>query len=108
EDIPVIVVILDNRVLGMVAQWQRIFYNRRYSAVQFKDIPDFVKLAEAYNVEGIRTNNPEEIEKAVSRAIRNNTALLVDVPINPEEDVLPFVPPGRSYKDVILPGGLRK
>lgn len=108
EDIPVIVVILDNRVLGMVAQWQRIFYNRRYSAVQFKDIPDFVKLAEAYNVEGIRTNDPEEIERVVARAIRNNTALLVDVPINPEEDVLPFIPPGRSYKDIILPGGLRK
>jgi acetolactate synthase-1/2/3 large subunit len=108
ENIPVIVVILDNRMLGMVAQWQRIFYNRRYMAVQFAESPDFVKLAEAYGVEGVRAETPEEVEKAVSNAIRNNTPLVVDVIIDPEADVLPFVPPGRSYKDIIIPGGYPK
>jgi acetolactate synthase-1/2/3 large subunit len=105
ESIPVMVVILDNRMLGMVAQWQRIFYNRRYMAVQLAETPDFVKLAEAYGVEGVRAETPEEVERAVSNAIRNNTPLIVDVIINPEADVLPFVPPGRSYKDIIIPGG---
>ncbi len=105
ENIPVMVVILDNRMLGMVAQWQRIFYNRRYMAVQLAETPDFVKLAEAYGVEGVRAETPEEVERAVSNAIRNNTPLIVDVIINPEADVLPFVPPGRSYKDIIIPGG---
>ncbi|MEN2974361.1 MAG: biosynthetic-type acetolactate synthase large subunit [Candidatus Caldarchaeales archaeon] len=105
ENIPVTVVILDNRMLGMVAQWQRMFYNRRYMAVQFNNFPDFVKLAEAYGVEGVRAETPQEVEKAVSYAIRNNVPLVVDVPINPEADVLPFVPTGRSYKDIIIPGG---
>ena len=105
EEIPVIVIILNNSVLGMVAQWQRIFYNRRYMAVQFAETPDFVKLAEAYGVEGVRAEAPEEVERTVSNAIRNNTPLVVDVIINPEADVLPFVPPGRGYKDMIIPGG---
>jgi len=108
ENIPVIVVILDNRMLGMVAQWQRIFYDRRYMAVQFANIPDFVKLAEAYGIEGVRAETPKEVELAVSNAIRNDTPLVVDVLIDPEADVLPFVPPGRSYKDIILPGGYSK
>lgn len=108
ENIPVIVVILDNRMLGMVAQWQRIFYNKRYMAVQFADTPDFVKLAEAYGVEGVRAESPEELRRAVSNAIRNNTPLVVDVPIDPEADVLPFVPPGRSFKDIIIPVGYAK
>lgn len=108
EDIPVIVVILDNRMLGMVAQWQRTFYNRRYMAVQFTNVPDFVKLAEAYDVEGVRAETLEEVEKAVSHAVRDNIPMVVDVPINPEADVLPFVPPGKSFKEMILPGGYVK
>ncbi len=108
EDIPVTVVILDNRMLGMVAQWQRIFYNRRYMAVQFTNTPDFVKLAEAYNVEGVRAETLEEVEKAVSYSLRNNIPMVVDVPVNPEADVLPFVPPGKSFKEIILPGGYSK
>ncbi|MEM1584046.1 MAG: biosynthetic-type acetolactate synthase large subunit [Nitrososphaerota archaeon] len=108
ENIPVIVIVLDNRMLGMVAQWQRIFYNKRYMAVQFADTPDFVKLAEAYGVEGVRAESPEELGRAVSNAIRNNTPTVVDVPVDPEADVLPFVPPGRSFKDIIIPGGYAK
>ncbi|MCS7126044.1 MAG: biosynthetic-type acetolactate synthase large subunit [Aigarchaeota archaeon] len=103
ENIPVVVVILDNRMLGMVAQWQRMFYGRRYMAVQFKDSPNFVKLAEAYGVEGVRAESPQEVERTVSHAIRNNIPMVVDVPINPEADVLPFVPAGRSFKDIIIP-----
>ena len=104
ENIPVIVVIFDNRMLGMVAQWQRLFYDRRYMGVQLPPVPDFVKLAESYDVEGVRAESPEELRKAVVRAMRNNIPIVIDVPISPEEDVYPFVPPGRSLSDVIIKG----
>lgn len=102
ENIPVIVVIFNNRMLGMVAQWQRLFYNRRYVGVQLSETPDFVKLAEAYGVEGVRAETPEELRSAVARGIRENMPMVIDVPIHPEADVLPFVPPGRSYSEVIV------
>jgi len=104
ENIPVIVVIFDNRMLGMVAQWQRLFYERRYMGVQLSQVPDFVKLAESYDVEGVRAESPEELRRAVLRALRNNQPMVIDVPISPEEDVYPFVPPGKSLSDVIIPG----
>lgn len=102
EQIPVIVVIFDNRMLGMVAQWQRLFYNRRYVGVQLSESPDFVKLAEAYGVEGVRVETPEELRRAVVRGIREDIPMVIDIPIHPEADVLPFVPPGRSYSEVIV------
>ncbi len=105
ENIPVIVVILDNRRLGMVAQWQRMFFNRRYVAVEIPPVPDFVKLAESYGVEGVRAETPEEVGRAITHALRNNIPMVIQVPISPEENVYPFVPPGKSYREVILPGG---
>ena len=102
ENIAVIVMILDNRMLGMVAQWQRLFYNRRYSSTDLGEFPDFVKLAEAYGVEGVRTDDPEELKSILRRAVRTDQPIIIDVPISREEDVLPFIPPGRSFREVIL------
>ena len=102
ENIAVIVMILDNRMLGMVAQWQRLFYNRRYSSTDLGEFPDFVKLAEAYGVEGVRTDDPEELKSILRRAVRADQPIIIDVPISREEDVLPFIPPGRSFREVIL------
>ena len=102
ENIAVIVMILDNRMLGMVAQWQRLFYNRRYSSTDLGEFPDFVKLAEAYGVEGVRTNDPEELKSILRRAVRADQSIVIDVPISREEDVLPFIPPGRSFREIIL------
>ncbi|MEM4164723.1 MAG: biosynthetic-type acetolactate synthase large subunit [Nitrososphaerales archaeon] len=101
EGIPVIVVIMDNRSLGMVEQWQRIFYNRRYSSVKFGSTPDFVRLAESYGAVGIIAHTLEEFEKAFNHALLSEVATVIDVPIDPEEDVYPFVPPGAGLKDIL-------
>ncbi|MEM2902529.1 MAG: biosynthetic-type acetolactate synthase large subunit [Candidatus Bathyarchaeia archaeon] len=100
ENIPVIVVILNNRMLGMVAQWQRLFYDRRYSAVKL-DKPDFVKLAEAYGAQGLRPQSLEEFREAFKKALKCDVTTVIDVPIDPEEDVMPMIPPGGGLKDMI-------
>ncbi|MEM3194417.1 MAG: thiamine pyrophosphate-dependent enzyme, partial [Candidatus Bathyarchaeia archaeon] len=100
--IPVIVVVLNNSVLGMVAQWQRLFYRRRYSAVDLKGIPDFVKLAEAYGAQGFRAQSIEEFRAAFKEALNSDVTTVIDVPISSEENVMPMVPPGNSLKDIML------
>jgi len=94
EDIPVIVIVLNNSVLGMVAQWQRMFYKGRYSAVKLGSVPDFVKLAEAYGALGLRARSIAEFAKAVKTALKSDVTTVIDVPISMEEDVTPMVPPG--------------
>jgi acetolactate synthase-1/2/3 large subunit len=101
ENLPVIVVVLNNNVLGMVAQWQRLFYDGRYSAVKLKGNPDFVKLAEAYGAEGVRTEDIKAFRSAVRRAIAADVPTVIDVPIDPEENVMPMVPPGMGLKDTL-------
>lgn len=102
EGLPVIVVILNNSSLGMVAQWQRLFYNRRYSAVLFSSIPDFVKLAESFGAEGVRVYTLDEFKRAFTESLKGDVTTVIDVPIHPEEDVYPFVGPGKTLKDILL------
>jgi acetolactate synthase-1/2/3 large subunit len=94
ENIPVTVIVLNNSVLGMVAQWQRTLYDRRYNAVHLGKSPDFVKLAEAYGAQGFRVGSIEEFQKAVKTALTSKVTTVIDVPIATETDVVPFVPPG--------------
>jgi acetolactate synthase-1/2/3 large subunit len=101
EKIPVTVIVMNNSVLGMVAQWQRLFYGRRYSAVNLGSTPDFVKLAEAYGAEGIRVGSLKEFSKAVRRAMKSEVTTVIDVPISPEENVFPMMPPGAGLKGVV-------
>ncbi|MEM2154101.1 MAG: biosynthetic-type acetolactate synthase large subunit [Nitrososphaeria archaeon] len=100
ENIPVMVVILNNSMLGMVAQWQRLFYNRRYSAVKLVN-PDFIKIAEACGAIGVRVGSLEELKNTVEQALKNEVTTVIDVPISPEEDVFPMVPPGKGLKGMI-------
>jgi acetolactate synthase-1/2/3 large subunit len=102
EQIPVTVIILNNQMLGMVAQWQRFFYKRRYSSVHLGKVPDYVKLAEAYGATGVRVNTIPELESAVTRAIQSPVTTIIDVPISPEENVLPMLPPGAGIKEMII------
>jgi acetolactate synthase-1/2/3 large subunit len=102
ENLPVIVVLLNNQMLGMVAQWQRTFYNRRYEGVHLKNCPDYVKVAEAYNAQGIKAQSLGELENALRSALKSNLATVIDIPIDPEEDVYPFVAPGTGLKDMIV------
>lgn len=104
DKLPVIVFLLNNYMLGMVAQWQRTFYNRRYSGVHQYRCPDYVKLAEAYGAQGIRTESMSELEKALKTAVSSEVATVIDIPIDPEEDVYPFVAPGSGLKDMIVGG----
>ncbi len=94
ENIPVTVIVLNNSVLGMVAQWQRMLYKRRYMAVNLGKTPDFVKLAEAYGAQGFHVGSLQEFTKAVKQALKSKVTTVIDVPIGSEEDVKPFVPPG--------------
>ncbi len=94
ENIPVTVIVLNNSVLGMVAQWQRTLYQRRYMAVKLGTSPDFVKLAEAYGAQGTRVRSVAEFQAAVKKALKSKVTTVIDVPIGSEEDVVPFVPPG--------------
>lgn len=104
-ELPVITVIFDNRSLGMVKQWQDMFYNKRYKDVEYNDRTDLVKLSEAFGVEAVRVESYDELLKAVMRAVRTNSALTVDVPVDTGELVFPMVPPGRWLEDVKLPPG---
>ncbi len=94
ENIPVTVIVLNNSILGMVAQWQRMLYKRRYMAVHLGKTPDFVKLAEAYGAQGLRATSIEEFRKAVKTALTSKVTTVIDVPIGSETNVVPFVPPG--------------
>ncbi|MEM1507954.1 MAG: biosynthetic-type acetolactate synthase large subunit [Candidatus Bathyarchaeia archaeon] len=101
-NIPVIVIVLNNSVLGMVAQWQRLFYGRRYSAIDLKGLPDFVKLAEAYGAQGFRAQSIDEFRRALKAALNSDVTTVIDVPISSEENVLPMVPPGQDLKNLML------
>lgn len=103
EDIPVIVFLINNFSLGMVAQWQRTFYDRRMIGVDQGKCPDYVKLAESYGAQGIRAQSLDELENAIKAGLKSDVATVIDIPIDPEEDVLPFVAPGTPLKDMILP-----
>ncbi len=103
ENLPVIVFLINNYSLGMVAQWQRTFYDRRMIGVDQKDCPDYVKIAESYGAQGIRAQSLDELEKAIKVGLKSDVATVIDIPIDPEEDVLPFVAPGTPLKDMILP-----
>ena len=102
EKLPVITVIFNNGMLGMVAQWQRLFYERKYIGVELDGIPDYVKIAEAYGAQGIRAQSMNEFEKALKNALNSDVATVIDVPINPDEDVFPFVVPNTALKDMVI------
>ena len=104
EKLPVIVFLLNNYMLGMVAQWQRTFYNRRYSGVEQNRCPDYVKLAESYGAQGIRVQSMNDLDKAIKTGLSSDVATVIDIPIDPEEDVYPFVAPGSGLKDMIVGG----
>jgi acetolactate synthase-1/2/3 large subunit len=104
NDIPVVVCLLNNGWLGMVKQWQKLFYGERYMATKFAGSPDFVKLAEAYGAEAIRVEKHSEVGEAIKRATKAEVPMLIDFVIDPEEDVLPMTPPGKSSSTECIRG----
>lgn len=101
-NLPVKVVIINNRCLGMVRQWQELFYEERYSEVDLSGGPDFVKLAEAYGVKGLRARTEEEAKRAWQEALAHSGPVVIDIEIDPEENVYPMVAPGSGLDEMIM------
>jgi acetolactate synthase-1/2/3 large subunit len=101
-DIPVKVVIMNNGYLGMVRQWQEMFYDRTYSEVDISVAPNFVKLAEAYGAAGFRANKPDELSDALAATLNHEGVAVLDVAVSKEENVFPIVPAGANARDMIV------
>ena len=98
-ELPVKIAILNNRCLGMVRQWQELFYKKRYSHSTFAAHPDFVKLAEAYGAVGLRATKPEEVVSVIKKALASRTGpVIMDFVVDTEECVYPMVPAGAPIK----------
>ena len=100
--LPVKVVILNNGCLGMVRQWQELFYDKRYAISKLECMPNFVKLAEAYGAVGFEVEHESEVDRVLKKAFANGRPTLIDVHVNPEEMVYPMVPAGASLRDMML------
>lgn len=100
--LPVKVLILNNTYLGMVRQWQELFYKRNYSSTNMKGQPDFVKLAEAYGAEGYRISAEEGMEATLRKALSSPNPAIIDVVVEPEENVYPMVPAGAALDEMLL------
>ena len=99
--LPVKSFIINTQYLGMVRQWQELFYDRNYSQVDLTVQPDFVKLAEAYGATGFRVETPGELPAAIDKAMRTPGPVLVDVRVAREENCFPMIPSGGALTDII-------
>jgi len=100
--LPIKVVILNNSYLGMVRQWQELFYEKRYSQTGMEHAPDFVKLAEAYGAVGLRATKPDEVEKVLKKGLSSPKAVIMDFVVEQEECVYPMVPAGAPITEMLL------
>lgn len=96
------IVILNNGYLGMVRQWQELFYDKRYSSTVMDVTPDFVKLAEAYGAVGLRATTKDEVESVIQQALDTDNVVIMDFRVSPEECVYPMVPAGKSNTEMLL------
>jgi len=102
-NLPVIVIILNNGYMGMVRQWQEMFYESRYSQSYFDSLPDFVKMAETYGGTGIRVDSLEELSPALDKALASHDQFIIlDVAVSKEENVFPMVPAGAALNEMVL------
>lgn len=104
HDLPIVIVVMNNNVLGMVRQWQTMFFNKRYSNTTLDRKTDFVKLAEAFGATGLRIEKKEDMHKVLKKAFKINGPVLIDAFIDSDEKVLPMIPPGGTINDIILKG----
>jgi len=106
HNLPVKILILNNCFLGMVRQWQELFYEARYSSTCLVSNPDFVKIAEAYGVKGIRIERKEEVDEGLLEMMKHDGPVVVNCMIDREEGVFPMVPVGAATNEMMF--GSRK
>jgi acetolactate synthase-1/2/3 large subunit len=102
ENLDVKVVIMNNGCLGMVRQWQELFYSRRYSEVGMRYFPDFVKLAEAYGAKGLRATKPAELRAVLEEGFSTPGVVVIDVIVSEEENVYPMIPAGAAHYEIVM------
>ena len=100
--LPVKIMILNNGYLGMVRQWQSLFYKKRYSHTHLTTSPDFVKLAEAYGAAGLRVSRIEDVDSTIKQALAIDGPVIVDFEVEGEADVYPMVPAGAALNNMLL------
>jgi acetolactate synthase-1/2/3 large subunit len=101
SNIPIIQVVVNNHVLGMVRQWQSIFYEKRYSATTLDNHVDFVKLAQAMGAKGVRVTTRDEFQAALKEALKMNAPILIDCQVDEDDKVFPMVAPGAGVDEVV-------
>jgi len=99
--LPIKIVVMNNGYLGMVRQWQELFWDRKYSHVDMGEFPDFVKLAEAYGVTGMRFEDKRTLVEDMKRAIATDGPVLVDVRVTREENTYPMIPAGHAAREMV-------
>ena len=100
--LPIKVIILNNRYLGLVRQWQELFFNKRYSQTYFETLPDFVKLAEAFDAAGILVEKPEQLDDALQQMLSTKKPVIMSVTVDQYENVLPIIPSGKAPNEMLL------
>jgi len=101
QEIPVKVFLMNNGYMGMVRQWQELFWDRRYSSVEMGPSPDWVKLAEAFGATGLRCEDSADLEETMVKALETEGPVLLDVRVSPEENCFPMIPAGAAARDMV-------
>lgn len=107
ENLAVKIVILNNSFLGMVRQWQELFFEKRYSFTELQS-PDFVKLADSYGIQGTKISHPKDLDRAIETMCAHQGPYLLEIAVDKEDNVFPMVPTGESVSDIILENPLNK
>ncbi len=100
--IPVKILVINNHYLGMVRQWQNLFYDNRYSGVDLEGNPDFVKLAGAYGIKGFRISRSADVRRVLKAALDHPGPALIDAEVEQHDNVFPMIPAGAAHKDMLL------
>ncbi|HEY9786126.1 MAG TPA: thiamine pyrophosphate-dependent enzyme, partial [Candidatus Obscuribacterales bacterium] len=100
-NLPIKIVLFDNQALGMVRQWQELFFQQRYSEVDLSDNPDFVRVAEAFGIPAFRVDKASDADLAIERILYGEGPVFTHVVIDPRENVWPLVPPGKSNTEMM-------
>lgn len=99
--LPIVIIVMNNTVLGMVRQWQKLFYGSRFSQTDPHRATDFVDLARAFGVEGMRITKSEEVVPTLEKAVALNAPVVIDCQISPDANVLPMIPPGKTVNEIV-------